>query len=129
MIGFLRRLGTRVILITPVVLLACPGCGDDKDDFEVIPLEGKVEKIELTTPETGRITVRYYSKKRQQETTGTGEVTRDTEILINGVVAKLADIREGERITGEVRVEKKGGEQRQIALKIIVDRPAPVGGG
>jgi hypothetical protein len=46
--------------------------------------------------------------------------------MINGAIAKLKDLREGERVRGEVRVEKKSGVKKQIALKIYVDRPKPI---
>ena len=55
-------------------------------------------------------------------------ITILSEIIINGVVSKLEEIKEGERIRGEVRVEKKEGERRQVALKIYVDRATAVGG-
>ena len=45
---------------------------------------------------------------------------------VGGAVAKLSDIREGERIRGEVRIEKKGGVKTQIVLKIHVERAKPV---
>ncbi|MHC4698137.1 MAG: hypothetical protein ACYTFA_15495 [Planctomycetota bacterium] len=49
--------------------------------------------------------------------------------MINGVVAQLRDIREGERVRGEVRIDKKGSKKERIALKIYIDRAQPVGGG
>jgi hypothetical protein len=42
--------------------------------------------------------------------------------------AKLEDVRERERVRGEVRIEKENDKKRQIALKIYIDRPKPVGG-
>jgi len=89
----------------------------------VITLEGKIEQIDRTTDETGEITVLYYSEKHKQDMLGAGLVTRETEIMINGAMAKLKDLREGDRVRGEVRVEGKGKQKRQIALKIYVDRP------
>ena len=117
--------------IFPLMLLAvitCGGCSDDTDRFKVIPLEGRIEKITLKPDGTGAITVRYYSDKHRQEVVGEGRVAKETEILINGVVANLKDLREGDRIRGQVRVEKKRGLSERIALKIIVHRPKPVGG-
>ncbi len=106
-----------------------PGCSEDKPDFDIITLDqARIEKIDLTSDGRGKITVSYYSEKRKEEVVGEGLVTEETEILINGAVAKLKDLREGERVRGEVRVEKKGREKNQIAIKIFVDRPKPVGG-
>lgn len=113
-----------LLIITGVLLT--PGCRKREPDHDVIPLEGKIEKIVLASDDTGEISVSYYSEKHGQEVIGTGLVTRETEIMINGAVAKLKDLREGERIRGEVRIEKKGGEKKRIALKIYVDRPRPL---
>ena len=107
-------------------ILVSPGCRERDPGFEVITLEGKIEKIEATSDETGKITVIYYSEKHKQEMAGVGKVTRQTEIAINGALAKLKDLREGDRVRGEVRVEKKGQERTQTVLKIHIDRPTSV---
>ena len=104
------------------------GCRKNEEGPKVQSLKGKVERIEVNPDGTGRITIIYFSEKQDQEITGTGLVTKETEILINGAVASLSDIREGERVRGEVRIIKKGEERTQVALKIYIDRPKPVGG-
>ena len=103
------------------------GCKKTEEDPKVQSLKGKVERIEVNPDGTGRITIIYFSEKQDQEITGTGLVTKETEILINGAVASLSDIREGERVRGEVRIVKKGEERTQVALKIYISRPKPVG--
>ncbi len=119
------RVSCSVRLLVAAFLILCPGCRENEPGFDVISLEGKIEKIDLTSAETGEITIVYYSKKQRQEVVGTGLVTRETEVMINGAVAKLKQLRPGDRVRGEVRVEKKRGKKRQIALKIYVDRPKP----
>jgi transcription termination factor Rho len=105
------------------------GCGEHKPSVEVMPLSGKIEKIERTTDETGKITVLYYSEKHGQDMPGTGLVTRETEIMIDGAIGKLKDLREGDRVTGQVRVERAGKERKHTAVRIHVERPkAPPGG-
>lgn len=113
-------------VLTTLVLL--DGCKKNEESFKVQSLQGKVERIEINPDGTGKITVLYFSEKDHQEITGTGLVTKETEILINGSVAALTDIREGEHIRGEVRIAKKGDERIQVALKIYIDRAKPVGG-
>lgn len=110
-------------------ILLTSGCRKQDPGYEIVPLEGKIEKIKLTSDDIGEISISYYSEKHRQEVIGTGLVTRETEIMINGAIAGLKDLREGERVRGEVRIEKKGGEKKRIALKIYVDRPKPVGTG
>lgn len=121
------RVGCRLFLFI-LLAAAFPGCRENGPAVEVIPLEGKIEKIERSPDGTGKITVTYYSEKHKQEVAGIGLVTRETEIMIDGVAAKLSDLREGEHVRGDVRVEKKNGKKVQTALKIHVDRPKPVGG-
>ncbi len=103
------------------------GCNKDDDKLKIQTLEGTIEKITINADGTGEITVVYFSEKQGQDIPGTGLVTNETEILINGAVAKLADIREGERVRGEVRIEKKNGKRAQFALKIHIDRPKALG--
>ncbi len=110
-----------------VCFFALTGCRKEKPKFEILSLEGTVEKIERASDGTGLITLAYYSEKQQQDVLGTGRVTPETEIMINGAAATLADLRVGDRVRGQVRVEKKGERRTLIALKIHVDRPIPVG--
>ena len=113
------------------ILLMCTfalvGCRKEQPKFEIVSLEGTVEKIERGPDNTGVITVAYYNDKQQQETLGTGKVTPETEIMINGAAATLADLRVGDRVRGQVRIEKKGEQRIQVAVKIHVDRPEPLG--
>ncbi len=125
----LDRFARALCLLIVAGVLLTPGCRKQDPGYEVVPLEGKIEKIKLTSDDTGKLSVSYYSEKHRQEVIGTGLVTRETEIMINGAIAGLKDLREGERVRGEVRIEKKGGEKKRIALKIYVDRPKPVGTG
>ena len=112
-----------------LAFLVNTGCRRDEQSFEIITLEGKVEKIDVRPDGTGEITVAYFSEKHGQEMIGTGLVTKETEIMISGAVAALKDVREGEQIRGEVRVEKTGDRKRRIALKIHIDRAQPVTDG
>ena len=123
-----HRLRAGMITLILTVVFVCPGCRTDDDGVKVESLEGKVEKVVLNRDGTGEITVAYFSEKHNQDVVGTGVVTKETEIMINGVVATLKDIREGERVRGEVRIEKKSGKKVQTVLKINVDRPKPIGG-
>lgn len=110
-----------------VCAFALVGCRKEQPRFEIVSLEGTVEKIERGPDNTGVITVAFYSDKQQQETLGTGKVTPETEIMINGAAATLADLRVGDRVRGQVRIEKKGEQRIQVAVKIHVDRPEPLG--
>lgn len=127
----MRGLHSRSTLLfasTLVLAMSCGGCREKDPGFEIMTLDGKVDKLEINADGTGSVTVVYYSEKHKREIAGTGIVTKETEIMINGALGKLSDIREGDRVRGEVRIEKKKGVRRQIAVKIIVDRAEPIGG-
>ena len=119
------RLSVGACVCAVMVAFTAAGCRDKDPGFQLVTLEGKVEKIEAKPDGTGEITVLYFSEKHNQEILGTGTVTKDTEIMINGALARLEDIRPGEHVRGEVRVRKKGEQKEQIALKIYVDRAQP----
>jgi len=110
-------------------MATCPGCKEKESEPDIVALDGKVEKIDIAGDDSGKITVEYYNEKQGQNMLGTGLVTKETEIIINGVASKLKDIREGDRVHGEVRIDKKGEQRVQTALKITIDRPKPVGEG
>ena len=116
-------------LIVLGLLLPLGGCGEKESAPELITLEGKIEKIERTSDKAGKVTVVYYNERQRQEMTGSGSVTAETEIMIDGAVGTLADLREGERVRGEVRVEKKGGKKTQTIVKIVADRAKSGGTG
>ncbi len=108
--------------VVPGLLLASAGCRKDEPSFEVLSLEGRIENIEVRGDGTGSVSVLYYNEKQKQDVIGVGLVTPETEIMINGALAKLSDLRAGDRVRGEVRVEGKGAERKQIAIKIRIDR-------
>lgn len=122
-----RYFGCLLVLI----LATLAGCSEDKPHVSFLSLKGKIEKIDRTSDRTGTISVQYYNEKQSKEVIGSAIVTADTEIMINGALAKLSDLREGDRIRGKVRVEKKEGRQTQTVLQMRVTRaePAPTEGG
>ena len=101
------------------------GCREKAPSFDILTLEGKVEKVDVGPNGTGKITVVYFSEKRNQDIVGTASVNRNNEIMINGAVATLEAVRVGEHVRGEVRIEKKGKDKIQTALKIYIDRAQP----
>ena len=122
--SFLSAVQPAATLLLAAVLFV-PGCRENKPSVDILSLEGKIEAINQAKRE---ISVLYYNEKHRKEMIGVGQVTPETEIMINGAVAQLGDLRPGDRVRGEVRIEKAGGKQVQTALKIHVDRPQPLGG-
>jgi hypothetical protein len=123
-----RPLRYGVVFLASLPLL-CGGCGEKEQQAEIITLEGKVAKIDRTSDTTGKITVLYFSEKQKQDMTGTAQVTKETEIMIDGAAAILKDLRDGDHVRGEVRVDKQGGKKVQTIVKMHVDRPKSSGSG
>ena len=123
-----------VLLICPViaafVLPALSGCRKEEPRVEVLTFEGKLESIRWIKNQPGvigEITVRFQSEKHnQQEVHGKALVREDTEILINGVVARLEDVREGEYGLADVEVDKSGDKPTYTMLRIRIDRAQPI---
>ena len=123
-----RPLCHNVILLAWLPML-CGGCGEKEQQAEIITLGGKVAKIDRTSDTTGKITVLYFSEKQKQDVTGMAQVVKETEIIIDGAAATLKDLREGDHVRGEVRVDKQGGKRVQTVVKAHVDRPKSGGSG
>lgn len=105
-----------------VIVATLSGCAEKEASSTMLSLKGKIEKIERSSERTGTITVLYYNEKQGKEVSGSAIVTTDTEIMINGALAKLADLRDGDRVKGKVRVDKKDGLKTQTVLKLRVTR-------
>jgi len=125
----LRRSCYRGLLASWLLLTALPGCGDKESPPELMTLEGKIEKLERTSDKTGKLTVLYYNERQKQEMLGTGDVTAETEIMMDGAIATLADLHEGQHVRGDVRIEKKGGKKVQTVVRVRVERAKSAGSG
>ena len=120
------KIGVFGLLLSAVVVFGL-GCRDKKPASEILTLEGTVEKVTAKADGTGEIVVRYYSQKHLKEVEGVGLVNTETRIEVNGKTVSLAEIKPGEPVTGEVRVERTGKTKRLIVLRIQVDRAATQG--
>lgn len=100
-------------------LLTVTGCPENRESTTVIELVGTVEKIDRNNR---RVEVKTFIEKHGQYQTFTVHVTDETEILINGSLATLADVREGERAEGRVRVTKEDDKRVFTALAVNIER-------
>lgn len=111
------------------LLVLVSGCEPKKPEPQILTLEdAKIEKINLKSDTTGTIQVSFYSERHKTEIVDEGEITPETEIVINGAQSTLKDLRVGERVRGEVRIDEVDGKKRRVAIQIVADRPEPVGG-
>ena len=112
-----RLLGAMVI---PILFVAFPGCSKEDDKPETRQLVGTAEKINL---ETGEVALRFFHEKSGSEQIIEGSVTDGTEVLINGKVAELKDIRLKERVKVIGYRKGKGAGARIVAIRIEIERP------
>jgi len=103
------------------VLIFGDGCRKQSSDFFITSVQGQIEHVDVTTQRTGTITVRYEPAHSARPTSAKALVTRETEILIHGVLGTIHNLHEGDRIRAQIRVERNAGTTRYLVLKIRVD--------
>ncbi len=95
------------------------GCAEDKDEPNIEEVVGTVESIDLAKK---RVMVRTYREKRETYETFPVYVTDETEILINGALADMEDVKVGERAEGRIRIEREPTGTRFVALSVRLER-------
>lgn len=99
--------------------LAFSGCGEEKPTRKYRTLEGIAESIDAAG---GQVAMRWYHVKSQQWRVIKGQVTDETEVLVNGRSAKLEDVRSGDPVKVVGYQEGKGLNVRLVATKVLVTR-------
>lgn len=107
-------------LLTAGLFITLPGCSKDDDEPEFRQLEGTAEKLDLGT---GQVALRFFHQKSGTEQVIEGIVNDQTEVLINGRVAKLKDIRLKERVKVTGYRKGKGDDVQMVAVKVEIERP------
>ena len=107
-------------LLAAGLLMTLPGCSKDDDEPEFRQLEGTAEKLNL---DTGQVALRFFHQKSGTEQVIEGIVNDQTEVLINGRVAKLKDIRLKERVKVTGYRKGKGADAQMVAVKVEIERP------
>ena len=102
------------------------GCNNNQPSVEYRELAGTIQKIDLNT---GRVTLLFLHEKSGQYREIEGYVLPDTEIMINGRISKLADMKVGEHVSVHGRIETTGKTRRISAVKISVNRDETVSFG
>lgn len=112
---------TRVLAALALgVILASSGCSKDDEEPEFRQIEGTAEKLDLAT---GEVALRFFHKKSGKEQILSGMVTDQTEVLINGRVAELKDIRLQERVKVTGYKKGSGARAQLVAVKVEIERP------
>ncbi len=123
----LIRISASRVACLSLGLLLVTGCREKDKGPEILDIEGQITRVIAHDDGTGEIVATFHSLKQNKEIEGVALVTAETKILINDKPATLADLREGERIRGQIRAEKVGKTRQYTALTIHADRALPVG--
>ena len=106
------------VAVAAAGLVSVPGCRREKTGKEYRTIKGTALSIDEAT---GKVAMVFVNKKGA-ELTVEGTVTAKTEILINGRVAQLSEIKTDERVIVTGYIEKDGSRKRMFATKVEVDR-------
>ena len=123
----LIRISASRVACLSLGLLLVTGCREKNNAPEILDIEGQITRVIAHEDGTGEIAATFHSKKQDAEIEGVALVTAETQIFINGKPATLADLREGERIRGQIKAVKVGKTRQYTALTIHADRAQPVG--
>jgi hypothetical protein len=99
------------------------GCGKDSEMPKYKEVEGRVSDI---NSKTSVVKMLWYNEDKQQEIELEGKLDPNADILINGVVAQLKDLRVGDRVKVVGRIEKSDGARTLFATKVDVTRPQTI---
>lgn len=110
-------------VLAVVVGAGLSGCKEDEPGFKTRTLSGTVETIDLAN---SRVEISFYSQKHDRKVTAEVVVTPETEIFINGELAKLEDVKVGERAEGEAIVTREGNKQINTVTRVRIERATPI---
>ncbi|MBN1489047.1 MAG: hypothetical protein JXA69_03950 [Phycisphaerae bacterium] len=113
--------GVRTAILAGVALslLLCGACNKSEDEPKHRTIEGVAESVD---PKSNQVSMSWYNAKKQRDERVNGMVNDDTEVLINGRVARLEDIVAGDSVKVTGRVLKSEGEPQYLATRIEVTR-------
>lgn len=103
------------------------GCKEKTGERRYDTKTGTVKAIDV---ETGEVTLEITTKKGEKKVIS-GWVRQETEIIINGKVAKLEDVKPMEEVKVTGYIEGEGLSRRYVATRVEVDRAQELtlGGG
>ena len=117
------HLGRTKLTLAVLAGLAGAGCREDEPSFKTVTLSGTVERVDLPT---GRMEISYENEKGEKRVISDVLTTPDTEVFINGELARLSDLRVGERAEGEAVVTRDDTRQIITVTRVRVERPLPM---
>ncbi len=121
-----RSTSVAILIVTAIACI--PGCKPSEPEIEHRQITGTIKSKREQSP--GHWLVRMdFVNKAGTTMPVEGEVTPDTEILINGRVATMEDVRDGEHADVLGRIETTDQGRTITALKIKIARDESVSFG
>lgn len=111
---------TLLALLTTALLIASAGCSKDDDKNKMHTQEGRVASINT---ETGIMEMWVYSPKHKEEVRFPGRLSPNAEILVNGAVASVQDVRVDDKVLVTAREVREGADRQFLAVRVEVQRP------
>ena len=113
------RIALAAVAVAIAGLVGVPGCRREDSGKEYRTISGTVLSVDEAT---GKVAMLFFNKKKQMEMKVEGTVTAQTEILINGRVAQLSEVKTDERVVVTGYIEKDGARKRMVATRVQVER-------
>jgi hypothetical protein len=99
------------------------GCKERKEERTYRNISGIARAVNL---ETGEVAMDFLHPKKGDKLELRGTVTQDTEIIIDGRIAKLEDVKIGEGVEVTGYVTGEGPDQKLVVTKVTIERPVPI---
>lgn len=111
-----KSLAVLLLLVSSLLV----GCGKRDEEPKVGTRDGRVASYDK---ETGVVQMRVFDPDRKEEITIPGVLGPQVEVIVNGAVATLDDVRIDDkvRVTG-IKV-KENGKRKFVVKKVEVERP------
>lgn len=117
------RIVVRILGILALVLVVTPllaGCGKKDEEPKVGTRSGRVASYDK---ETGIVQMKVFDPDSKQEVTVPGTLAPNVEVIINGAVATLDDVKIDDKVKVTGMKVKEDGKRKFIVKKVEVERP------
>ncbi len=115
----MNLLQTAALLSLFATVIFAGGCRRPVQERKYDAVAGVATEIDL---DTGNVSMDWQNEETGDVRRLTGRVTQETEIFINGIGARLADVRLGDRVTVVV-YHQLDDPARQIVTQVQIERP------
>jgi hypothetical protein len=104
------------LVVVSLISLSIVGCKPRKPVTRHVQVDGTIKNIDINKK---RVEMSYFHPKENRQKTDAGFIDHETEIMIDGRIASLEDVRVGDYavVTGFIT-----GDEPFVAEKVAIDR-------